>query len=101
MIVSDIAFTRRLNGFHYFRGFQIEAVRVGNGVGVLVVFQPSQIDRDFKEALSMNELGLWSPSQDELEKIQRFLDESDHRTAKLLDTNGWGGRRPFKLEEFC
>lgn len=100
MILYDIGFTRRQDSFHHFRNRRIQAVRVGSGYGVLVTFQPSQIDTDFKEALNYNEVGVWSPSQDELDKIQWFLDESDFRTAKLLKRDHWGGRRPFRLEEF-
>lgn len=101
MRLVTIEFTKRQDGYHHFRAHRIKAVKVGSGYGVLVLFQPSQIDRDFKDALNMNEIGLWSPSQDELEKIQWHLDESDHKTAELLKVSGWdSGPRPFKLEQF-
>ena len=100
MILSDIGFTRRENGHHHYRGYTIEAVRIGSGYGILVTFRPSQIDLDFQKALHSQEIGVWSPSQDELEKIQWYLDESDFRTAKLLKRDQWEGRRPFRLHDF-
>ena len=101
MILVDLDFTTRKDGFHRFRNYKIEAARVGSGVGVLVSFELSQIDRDFREALHSREVGLWRPSQDELDRIQWFLDESDYKTAKLLKVKGWTtGPRPFQLHDF-
>jgi hypothetical protein len=96
MKIEAIDFTKRSNGFHYFREHKFEAVKVGSGVGVLVSFSMSQIDADFKTVLASNEVGLWPPSQDELDLIQCCLDQSDKETATLINKKKWGGRRPYK-----
>lgn len=101
MRLARIEFTRRENGSHHFRGHTIEAVKVGNGVGVLVTFNTSQIDRDFQRTLYRDEVGLWAPSQDEMNRLQLMIDRSDYLTAELLKVKGWtSGPRPFKIEEF-
>ena len=101
MRLACIEFTRRMDGHHHFRGHTIAAVKVGSGVGVLVTFQPSQIDRDFQHTLYRDELGLWAPSQAEMNRLQLMIDRSDYLTAELLKVKGWTtGPRPFKIEEF-
>jgi len=101
MRLGSIEFTTRKDGYHHFRGYKIEAVKVGSGVGVLCTFEPSQIDQDFQRALYPGEIGVWTPSQVELDRVQWHIDESDHKTAELLKVNGWAtGPRPFKLEQF-
>lgn len=100
MQISSVEFTKRFDGFHYFRDRKIQAVRVGNGFGALVTFEMSQIDHDFKEALHSNEVGVWVPSAEELEQIKQALDKSDRLTHDLLG-RGWNGKRPYwKLEDF-
>lgn len=100
MRLGTIEFTVRKDGHHHFRGHRIEAVKVGSGVGVVCVFEPSQIDKDFRCALHPEEY-VWTPSQKELDLIQHYIDDSDYRTAKLLNVEGWNsGPRPFKLEQF-
>ena len=100
MRLGTIEFTTRKDGYHHFRGHNIKAVKIGSGVGVVCVFVPSQIDQDFRCALFPEE-SLWAPSQKELDLIQHYIDDSDYRTAKLLNVSGWtSGPRPFKIEEF-
>ena len=101
MRLGTIEFTTRKDGTHHFRGYQIRALKIGSGVGVVCVFEaPTQIDEDFQRALYSHEY-VWTPSQKELDMIQHHIDESDYRTAKLLNVQGWdSGPRPFRLEQF-
>jgi len=48
MILSDILIAKRVDGFFYIEGYKIKADRVSSpGYGVLVVFEPSKLDKDF------------------------------------------------------
>jgi len=91
--VKRIVLVLRRGGFFYFEGRRIEAARPGEGWGVMVILEPSQIDQDFGRPV-------WVPSQDEIEAIQRALKRSDELTHELRG-RGWAGRRPYwRVEDF-
>lgn len=93
MRVKKIALVLRKGGFFHYEGQKIEAVRPGEGYAVMVILEPSPIDKDFG-------CSVWVPSADELEAIKKALDKSDELTHKLLG-HGWTGKRTFfKLYEF-
>ena len=93
MRVKEILVVLRKDGFFHYQDRRIPAVRPGDGYGVMVILEPSQIDTDFGTYV-------WVPSQDELEQIQKALRKSDELTHELLG-RGWAGIRPFwKLEDF-
>lgn len=87
MRVKKISIVLRRDGAFHYEGREIEAVRGGDGYGVMVFLEPSSIDNDFG-------CHVWVPSQDELEEIQRKMKRSDRLTHDLLG-HGWAGRRPF------
>lgn len=93
MKVREIAIVLRKDGFFHFNGHKIKAVYPGEGYGVMVFLESSEIDKDF-------EAYVWVPSAEELDQIKRALDKSDDLTHELLG-RGWNGPRPFwKLEDF-
>jgi len=91
--VKRILIVLRKDGFFYYEGQRIPAVRPGQGYGVMVLLEPSQIDTDFGTYI-------WVPSQDEIEQILRALKKSDELTHELKG-RGWAGRRPYwRVEDF-
>lgn len=95
MIISSIDFSERRDGHHFFRDHKFEATKIGSGVGVLVTFSMSPIDKDFQEILYHHEIGLWAPSTNEITRIQGFLDHSDLKTSRMLNKSEWRGPRPL------
>jgi len=95
--LQSIEFIRRENGFFRFRGKLIPAVRLNNGVGVAVLFRPSQVDEDFAATLDP-ETYLWFPSAKQIETILKALDKSDEQTAQMIPIKEWGGLRPRSLK---
>ncbi len=99
---------KREGGFFHLPDRKVKAVRRGDGYGVDVVFEASQLDCDLgnlpKENLSVlnataQEFHFFITSKD-LERIELLMDKSDNLTFELLG-HGWEGERPFhKLEEF-
>lgn len=93
MKVKRIEIVLRKDGHFHLKDRKVKAVRGGNGFGVMVFLEPSQIDKDFEERV-------WVPSALELKEIQQKLETSDEKTHELIG-HGWGGERPFyKLEDF-
>ena len=93
MKIREIVLVLRKDGFFHYKGRRIQAARPGEGWGVMVILEPSQIDVDFG-------CRVWVPSADELEQIRKALDKSDELTHRLLG-HGWGGKQTFfKLYEF-
>jgi len=91
--VKRILIVLRKDGFFHHGDRRIPAVRPGQGYGVMVLLEPSQIDTDFGTYI-------WVPSQDEIEQIQRALKKSDELTHELRG-RGWAGRRPYwRVEDF-
>jgi len=75
------------------KGPKIEAIRKGNGYGVALLLEPSQVDID----LGVPTLFI---SADEIQAITEALDKSDELTEKLLN-RGWLGKRPYlKIHHF-
>jgi hypothetical protein len=100
MILSEILQVKRVDGFFIVDDVRIKADRIASdGYGVLVVFEPSKLDYDFKEVIGPNRFA-WFPSVESLDLIHKELDLSDHLTLDLHNGVGWGGKRPFKIEEF-
>lgn len=100
MILREILLAKRIKGYFYIDGFTIKADRVSSpGYGVLCVFEPSKLDKDFQV------LGYgyyWFPTAKALEIITEQLDLSDRMTCdNLRKGEGWEvGPRPFKLQDF-
>ena len=100
MILSDILIAKRVEGYFYVEGYRIKADRVSsNGFGVVVVFEPSKLDKDFSCVLGPGRFA-WFPRAKALEIITAKLDLSDHLTLDLHNGKGWdSGPRPFKLAD--
>lgn len=97
MILCDILMAKRVDGFFYIEGCKIKADRVSSdGYGVLCVFEPSKLDRDFRVVLGPNRYG-WFPSAKSLDIITAKIDLSDKLTCENLhDGKGWNlGPRPY------
>ena len=94
MKVKRVDLVKREAGFFtLFNGKKVKAVKHGEGFGVGVYFERSQVDDDFGELV-------WFPSDEELKRILVALHESDKETYAMLG-HGWEGLRPYhKLEEF-
>lgn len=80
-----------------FKGFvkdKVEAVRKGEGFGVALVLEPSQVDEDFGEhCLFLN--------QDHVDALMDAFKKSDELTYKLKGKGWIHGKRPFfKLADF-
>lgn len=101
MFLSDILIVKRVNNFFYVNGSMIKADRVSSpGYGVLVIFEPSKLDHDFRVVLGPKRFA-WFPTAKSLQIIEQKLDLSDHLTLDLHDGKGWEtGPRPFKLADF-
>lgn len=98
MFLSDVLLVKRINNFFYVKGRMIKADRVSTpGYGVLVVFEPSKLDKDFRAVLGPRRFA-WFPTAKALKIIEAKLDLSDHLTLDLHQGKGWKtGPRPFKL----
>jgi len=96
MILSDILMAKRINGYFHIEGYKIKADRISSsGYGVLLVFEPSKLDKDFRAVLGAGRFA-WFPSAKSLDLIKAKLDLSDHLTLDLHNGEGWKtGPRPF------
>ena len=95
--MSDVWQVKRIKNVFEVHGYRIPADRIASdGYGVLVVFEPSKLDYDFKVVLGPNRFP-WFPSQESLDLIGKELDLSDHFTLDLHNGKGWKGKRPFGL----
>jgi len=96
MILSDILIAKRAEGYFYVEGYKIQADRISSaGYGVLCIFEPSKLDKDFSCVLGPGRFA-WFPTAKALEIITAKLDLSDHLTLDLHNGKGWdSGPRPF------
>jgi len=98
MRLVEILQVRRVRDTFYLNGCHIPAVRkASNGYGVLCVFEPSQLDKDFERALGPGKLCFFITAK-QLEDIEKALNLSDHMTRDWLrNGKGWdSGPRPLK-----
>lgn len=96
--LSEILQVKRENGFFLIDDHKIPSIRQASpGYGVLLVFQKSQLDKDF-EAVLGNDRFAWFPTAEALEEIVKALDFSDVLTRDWLrQGEGWKtGPRPFE-----
>jgi len=100
MRLVEIRQVKRVNGIFILDGIKIQADRIASdGYGVLVVFEPSKLDYDFRAVIGPNRFA-WFPTEESLDLIHKELDFSDHLTLDLHNGKGWGGKRPFKVADF-
>ena len=98
----------RKDGYFHLPDRKVKAVRSGDGYGVDVVFEASQLDCDLgglpNETLTVlhgtaQEFHFFITAKD-LKRIELLMDKSDRLTYDLIG-HGWEGERPYhKLEEF-
>ena len=86
---GDAIIYRKYSELPKLKGPKVEAVRKGEGYGVAVLLEPSQVDIDFGVATLFL-------SADEIQAIMEALEKSDKLTEKLLG-RGWLGKRPYQL----
>mgnify|MGYP001081660312 CR=1 FL=1 len=90
---GDAIIYRKYGELPKLKGPKVEAVRKGEGYGVALLLEPSQVDID----LGVPTLFI---SADEIQAITEALDKSDELTEKLLN-RGWAGKRPYlKIHHF-
>lgn len=94
MRIKDTPIIKRANGFFYWKGKVVPAIRPGSGYGVALHLERSQIDEDF--GLSLQE-GILFLSAQQIREILALLDKSDELTFEMLK-HAWKGERPFKLK---
>ena len=97
MRLTDIIQVKRVNDVFELYGHRIPAYRrSSDGFGVLVVFEPSELDKDFQPVLGFNSF-CWFPTAQQLKTIMDELDLSDRLTYDWLrNEKGWNsGPRPF------
>jgi len=97
MFLREIRQVKRVNDCFYLDGYKIKADRISsNGYGVLVVFEPSKLDWDFRYVIGHNRYA-WFPTVKSLLEILGELDLSDRLTRDWLrNGKGWSnGVRPF------
>ena len=96
--LSEIKQIQRQNGFFIVDGVKIQSLRkASDGFGVCLIFERSQLDRDFEPILGTNKFA-WFPSAEALIEIMKALDFSDVLTKDWLrQGEGWKvGPRPFE-----
>jgi len=96
MILSEILLVKRVDGYFHIGDYKIKADRVSSsGYGVLLVFEPSKLDKDFLPVIGTGKFA-WFPSARALDLIKAKLDLSDRLTLDLRNGHGWkSGPRPF------
>lgn len=98
MRIRDIVQVKRVDDTFEIYGHKIPATRkASDGYGVLIVFEPSQLDKDFEPVFGPY-VYCWFPSAEDLKAISEALDFSDSLTCDWLHNGrGWNvGPRPFK-----
>lgn len=101
MRLVDIFQVKRVNDVFYLNGHRIPADRkASDGYGVLIIFEPSKLDKDFQPVLGFNNF-CWFPTAQQLKAIVDQLDLSDRLTCDWLRKgSGWtSGPRPFSHKE--
>jgi len=95
--LSEILQVKRVDGFFLVGDHKIPSVRkASNGFGVVLVFEKSQLDKDFEAVIGPDRFA-WFPSAESLSLISKELDLSDHLTRDLRKGEGWNsGPRPFE-----
>jgi len=95
--LSEIKQVKRVDGFFLVNGHKIPSVRkASNGYGVVLVFEKSQLDKDFEAVIGPDRFA-WFPTAESLSLISKELDLSDHLTRDLRKGDGWTvGPRPFE-----
>ena len=106
MIVKRMDKVLRENGFFIYQKhnetIKVPAAHPGDGVGVVVVFEPSQLDRDFGTRFFYPQKAelYWFPHDCDLKRIQTMMDKSDKETFEMRG-KGWNGPKPYhELQEF-
>jgi hypothetical protein len=97
MRLVDIFQVKRVNDVFYVYGHRIPADRkASDGYGVLIIFEPSRLDKDFQRVLGFDSF-CWFPTGQQLNMIMNQLDLSDRLTRDWLRKGkGWNsGPRPF------
>lgn len=97
MKIRDIPYITRLNGFFRWRNRKIPAIHKGDGVGVALHLERSQVDEDFE--LPLKE-GLLFLSLEEWKDLAVHFKKSDVATMRLLK-HGWKGKLPFTEKDVC
>ena len=91
--LGETRIVKSFDGWNGFGNRKVKAVYPRAGYGVALILKPSQIDEDF----GVPTLFL---TQEQLETIQKAMDESDELTHRLLGHGWFHGKRPyFKLYE--
>ena len=108
MRVKRMDLVKREGGYFHLPDRKVKAIRSGDGYGVDVVFEASQLDSDLGR-LPPETLAVFNATEQEfhffitaydLKRIEALMDESDKLTFDLIG-RGWDGIRSFhKLEEF-
>jgi hypothetical protein len=108
MRIKRIDLIKREGGYFYLTDRKVNAIRKGDGYGVDVVLEASQIDRDLGN-LPAETLEVFNATAQEfhffitgkdLKRIEMLMDRSDRLTFELVG-HGWDGERPFhRLDEF-
>lgn len=108
MRIKRIDLVKREGGYFHLRDRKVKSYRKGDGWGVDVVFEASQLDCDLgglpPETLAVfaatcQEFHFFISAYD-LKRVEALMDESDKLTFDLLG-RGWDGIRPYhRLEEF-
>jgi len=89
MRIKKIELIVRHNGFFYYNGKKIPAIKHGNGVGVALILEKSPVDEDFGD----NILFL---SEDQRQEILDKFNQSDDLTVALVGHDWNYGVRPHK-----
>jgi len=97
MRIRDIPHITRLSGFFHWRGQRVPAIHKGDGVGVALYLERSQVDEDFD--LSLKE-GLLFLSLEEWKDLAVHFKKSDLATMRLIK-HGWKGKLPFTEKDVC
>ena len=106
--MKRIDIVKREGGYFHLPDKKVRSIRKGDGYGVDVVFEASQLDVDLggipPETLAVfnataQEFHFFITAKD-LKRIEMLMEKSDILTYDLVG-HGWDGERPFhKLEEF-
>ena len=108
MVIKRIDTLKRQGGYFHLPDRKVKTVRKGDGYGVDVVFEASQLDVDLGR-LPSESLAVFNATAQEfhffitasqISRIEMLMDKSDRLTFDLIG-RGWEGNRPYhRLEEF-
>ena len=97
MRIRDIPHIIRLNGFFHWRDRKVVAIHKGDGVGVALHLERSQVDEDF--GLPIKERLLFF-SLEEWKELAVHFKKSDVATMRLIK-HSWKGKLPFTDKDVC